>query len=154
MLAAISRRWFVGGAAATPALATFSAGCRAADPARLDGRSILITGAASGFGNLGALHYARLGAKVIATMRNLPRPEAEALARTARDEKLDITIVEIDVLDDSAVARGVAEHGDGLERLARGANEPCSTGGVAAEPHRECAAAVRPRQTDFVPEPL
>ena len=30
MLAAISRRWFVGGTAATPALAAFSAGCRAA----------------------------------------------------------------------------------------------------------------------------
>ena len=118
MLHAISRRLLLGGAIATPALAALGAGCKAAAPgARLDGKSILITGSASGFGNLGALHYARLGARVVASMRNLPRPEAEALAAAARGEKLDLHIIEIDVLDDASVRRGVAA----AERLAGGA---------------------------------
>ncbi len=83
----------------------------------LTGKSVLITGCSSGFGYLGALHYARSGAKVIATMRNLPRPEADEMLKTVADENLDIHIVEIDVLDDAAVTAGVAE----AERLAGGA---------------------------------
>jgi len=75
----------------------------------LAGRSILITGTSSGFGNLGAKHYARLGAKVFATMRNLPRPEAEELRKLARDEKLDVTVLELDVLSDEQVAGAVGE---------------------------------------------
>lgn len=83
----------------------------------LSGKSILITGASSGFGNLGALLYARQGAKVFATMRNLPRPEAKALQQVAQAEKLDITVLELDVLSDASVAKAVAE----AERLAGGA---------------------------------
>ncbi len=82
----------------------------------LKGKTFLITGTSSGFGNLGAAHYARLGAKVFATMRNVPRPEAEALRKLARDEKLDITILELDVLSDALVARAVAQ----AERLGGG----------------------------------
>lgn len=80
----------------------------------LTGISILITGASSGFGRLGAEHYARQGAKVFASMRNLPRPEADALRQLARDQKLDITVLEIDVRNDAQVAAGVKE----AERLA------------------------------------
>ncbi len=92
---------------------------RAAAPAVpfLGGKSILVTGSSTGFGHAGALLYARAGAKVIASMRNVPRPEAETLRRVARDERLDLHVVEIDVTDDASVARGVAE----AERIAGGA---------------------------------
>lgn len=83
----------------------------------LAGKSFLITGASSGFGNLGALLYARQGAKVFATMRNLPRPEAAELRKIAKTESLDITVLELDVLSDASVARAVAQ----AEKLAGGA---------------------------------
>ena len=108
----IDRRSLLAGAAATTALA---AGAARAQPDRvaarpdLSGKSILITGCSSGFGRAGAEHYARLGAKVFATMRNLPRPEGEELERLARDERLDITVLELDVLDDDMVARAVSQ---------------------------------------------
>ncbi|WP_338445874.1 SDR family oxidoreductase [Pelagerythrobacter marensis] len=116
----IDRRSLLAGAAATTALAATATRARAdavsASP-DLSGKSILITGCSSGFGRVGAEHYARLGAKVFATMRNLPRPEAAELERLARDEDLDITVLELDVLDDEMVARAVAE----AERQAGGA---------------------------------
>lgn len=74
----------------------------------LDGKTILITGAASGFGRLGAEHYARLGARVFASMRGLPRPEAAELEKLAVDEGLAIEVVEIDVMSDESVTAGVA----------------------------------------------
>lgn len=104
-----SRRDLIAGAAAltaaTPAL--LHAATPPAPPS-LKGRTVLITGCSSGFGRVGALLYAQLGAKVIATMRNLPRPEAESLAAEAAKEKLDLHIVEIDVTDDASVASGTA----------------------------------------------
>lgn len=75
----------------------------------LSGKSILITGASSGFGRLGAEYYARQGAKVFATMRNVPRAEADELRDLASAESLDISIVEIDVTSDSQTEAGVAE---------------------------------------------
>ena len=80
----------------------------ATDKIDLTGVSILITGCSSGFGRLGAEHYARLGAKVFATMRNLPRPEAAELENLAKAEKLDITVLEIDITKDDQVEAGVA----------------------------------------------
>ena len=78
------------------------------DKIDLTGLSILITGCSSGFGRLGAEHYARLGAKVFATMRNLPRPEAAELEALATSEALDITVLEIDVTKDDQVEAGVS----------------------------------------------
>ncbi|GGJ49780.1 SDR family NAD(P)-dependent oxidoreductase [Sphingopyxis bauzanensis] len=105
-----SRRELIAGAAAltatTPAL--LHAATPAAAPS-LKGRTILITGTSSGFGRVGALYYAGLGAKVIATMRGLPRPEADTLAAEAAKEKLDLHIVEIDVTSDVSVAAGTAK---------------------------------------------
>lgn len=75
----------------------------------LTGKSVLITGSSSGFGRAGAEHYARLGAKVFATMRNLPRPEADELLNLANRENLDITVIEIDVTDDEQVKAGVVK---------------------------------------------
>ncbi|GGX62794.1 short-chain dehydrogenase/reductase [Litorimonas cladophorae] len=90
--------------AATPSLA---ADDTSETPLDLTGTSILITGTSSGFGRLGAEHYARLGAKVFATMRNLPRPEATELKELANAEGLDITVIEIDVTQDRQVKSGV-----------------------------------------------
>ncbi|MBU2033753.1 MAG: SDR family NAD(P)-dependent oxidoreductase, partial [Alphaproteobacteria bacterium] len=61
------------------------------------------------FGRLGAEHYARAGARVFATMRGLPRPEAEELRSLAAREGLNLHVIEIDVLSDEQVERGVAE---------------------------------------------
>ena len=93
------------------AAAAYATGCaqtsQATDTIDLTGVSILITGCSSGFGRLGAEHYARLGAKVFATMRNLPRPEAAELEALAKSEKLDITVLEIDITKDAQVTAGV-----------------------------------------------
>ncbi|MGB3712033.1 MAG: SDR family oxidoreductase [Erythrobacter sp.] len=108
----LNRRTLLAGAAATAAFAataSFAQGDMVEATPDLAGKSVLITGTSSGFGRLGAEHYARLGAKVFATMRGLPRPEAEELRQLARDENLDITVIEIDVLDDAQVEAGVAE---------------------------------------------
>lgn len=111
-MTALTRRTLLAGAAATTALAATAARAQtdAIEPkADLAGKSVLITGCSSGFGRLGAEHYARLGAKVFATMRNLPRPEGEELLKLAREEALYIHVIEIDVRSDEQVANGVAE---------------------------------------------
>jgi len=108
----LNRRNLLIGAAATGALAASAAYAQAdmveATP-DLSGKSVLITGTSSGFGRLGAEHYARLGATVFATMRNVPRPEADELRQLARDENLDLHVIEIDVLSDEQVEAGIAE---------------------------------------------
>lgn len=108
----LNRRTLLAGAAATAALAAQRA--EAAEPvfspeASLKGRSVLITGCSSGFGRLAAELLARQGAKVFATMRGLPRPEAEQLRILALNERLDLHVIEIDVTSDEQVANGVAE---------------------------------------------
>ncbi|MFN3944360.1 MAG: SDR family oxidoreductase [Allosphingosinicella sp.] len=102
--------------AAAPAAAAAVQADEGAGAPDLRGKTILVTGTSSGFGRIGSLLYARAGARVIATMRGLPRPEAEELREAARAERLDLHVVEIDVLDDASVARGVAE----AERIAGG----------------------------------
>ena len=87
---------------------TNSSGASASETIDLTGVSILITGCSSGFGRLGAEHYARLGAKVFATMRNLPRPEATELQALADSDELDITVLEIDVTKDDQVKAGIS----------------------------------------------
>ena len=106
----LDRRRLLGAAAATTAaMATASLPVRAAAMPDLKGKSVLITGCSSGFGRLAAEHLARAGAKVFATMRNLPRPEGEELRALAAADKLDIHLIAIDVLSDEQVAAGVAE---------------------------------------------
>lgn len=116
----LSRRSVLAGAAAMTAAAG-TAGASAAEPAAsLGGKSILITGTSSGFGRLSALHFARLGGTVIASMRNLKggkRPEAQELMDTASDEKLKLSVVEIDVTKDDEVNAGVTK----AEKIAGGA---------------------------------
>lgn len=114
----MNRRELILGTAAVASTAIGTPACSQAksEEPDLTGKSILITGCSSGFGRLGAEHYARLGAKVFATMRNVPRSEADELAMLAKQDKLDITIIEIDVRSDQQVAQGVAE----AEKLAGG----------------------------------
>jgi NAD(P)-dependent dehydrogenase (short-subunit alcohol dehydrogenase family) len=116
----INRRTLLGGAAATTVLAAAAAHAQSdvlQASRNLKGKSILITGCSSGFGRLAAESFAEDGAVVIASMRNLPRPEADELERVARDKGLDLHVIEIDVTDDQQVLRGVAE----AERIAGGA---------------------------------
>lgn len=94
-------------AAATPSFAQGAVDSPAGKS--LAGKSFLVTGASSGFGRLGALLYARQGARVFATMRGLPRPEAEDLRKIARDEKLDLHVLALDVTSDDQVAAAVAK---------------------------------------------
>lgn len=108
-MTAISRRHLLAGTGAVAATAAMPAAPVPAAERSLAGKSFLITGTSSGFGRLGALHYARLGARVFATMRNLPRPEAEELTRIAAAEKLDLQVLPLDVRSDEQVASTIAE---------------------------------------------
>ena len=108
----LDRRALLAGAAATAALAAQRAS--AAEPVytpqlSFKGKSVLITGCSSGFGRLTAELLARQGAKVFATMRNLPRPEADALRMMALKDRLDLQVIEIDVTSDEQIANGIAE---------------------------------------------
>lgn len=108
----IDRRSLLAGAAATGALAataSFAQPDMVETSPDLSGKSVLITGCSSGFGRLSAEHFARSGARVFATMRNIPRAEAEELRQLATDENLDLHVIEIDVLSDEQVASGVQE---------------------------------------------
>lgn len=124
----IDRRGLLAGAAATGAFAATASFAQPdhvhAEP-DLSGKAFLITGTSSGFGRAGAEYYARCGARVFATMRNLPRPEADELRQLASDEGLDLHVIEIDVLSDAQVAAGVAEaeriNGGGMDVLVNNA---------------------------------
>jgi NAD(P)-dependent dehydrogenase (short-subunit alcohol dehydrogenase family) len=108
-MAPLSRRSLLAASGAAAALAAAPVAALADANGSLAGRSFLITGASSGFGRLGALLYARAGARVFATMRNLPRPEAAELEQIARAEKLDLHVLTLDVRSDEQVAKAVAE---------------------------------------------
>lgn len=109
-MTSFSRRQVISTGAALPlAMALPSSDLAAVAPGSLAGKSILITGCSSGFGRLTALHCAQLGAKVVASMRNMPRHEARELAQEAKSRRLDLSVVEIDVLDDASVARGTKQ---------------------------------------------
>jgi NAD(P)-dependent dehydrogenase (short-subunit alcohol dehydrogenase family) len=118
-----NRRALLGGASAIAAAAFAGPRAAAQDSAAVpnfSGKSVLITGTSSGFGKLTAIHLARLGANVIASMRNFDngaRPEAQELAQIATEENLSLNVVEIDVLDDALIASGVEK----AEAIAGGA---------------------------------
>lgn len=77
-----------------------------------DKRTVLITGTNTGFGNLMMRAVARAGFHAIGTMRDIAgrnREAADELRRLGETENLAIDLVEIDVVDDASVHRGVAE---------------------------------------------
>ncbi len=109
-----SRRQMLGGLALTSAVAAAAPALAAqpASPIDLSGKSVLITGTSSGFGRLTALHAARAGARVFATMRNMAggqRAEAVELAEIARRENLRIDLIELDVTHPAQVTAAIGE---------------------------------------------
>lgn len=117
-----TRRTLLGGVSmlAAASLAPRAAAQETNATPNFNGKSVLITGTSSGFGRLTALHLARLGATVIASMRNLDdgaRAEAKDLRKIADDKGLKLSVVDIDVTDDALVADGVKQ----AEEIAGGA---------------------------------
>jgi NAD(P)-dependent dehydrogenase (short-subunit alcohol dehydrogenase family) len=74
---------------------------------------VLVTGCSSGFGLLTALHFARSGDTVVATMRDTAK--AGELERPRDQEGLPLDVASLDVTDDASVAAAVGrvldEHG-------------------------------------------
>ena len=69
--------------------------------------NILITGSSTGIGQEAAIHLARAGHRVFASCRN---PEgAVDLRRRISEEKLDVTVMALDLLDQGSIDRCVAE---------------------------------------------
>jgi NAD(P)-dependent dehydrogenase (short-subunit alcohol dehydrogenase family) len=66
----------------------------------------LVTGASTGIGEATALHFARLGHTVYASMRT-PDASGGLLRRAAEDEKLDLELITLDVDDSASVAAAV-----------------------------------------------
>jgi NAD(P)-dependent dehydrogenase (short-subunit alcohol dehydrogenase family) len=67
----------------------------------------LVTGTSTGIGFATALHFARHGYQVVATMRNLAK--AGPLEEAARAERLPLTVRELDVTRQDSIDRAVAE---------------------------------------------
>ena len=68
--------------------------------------TVLITGCSSGFGKLAALHFARKGDTVYASMRNTKK--GAELEQARDDEKLKIELLQLDVTDEASVKKAVA----------------------------------------------
>ena len=72
--------------------------------------TVLITGASTGFGRDTAERLARRGHRVYATMRDIGNRNAEhraALEKLARDEDVDVHVLELDVTREASVQRAV-----------------------------------------------
>src|SRR3979411_3546717 len=79
---------------------------------------IVITGASSGFGRLSANALAKAGHTVYASMRDtdgLNAPQVEAAAKFAKENKVDLRTIELDVASqasaDAAIQRIVRDNG-------------------------------------------
>ena len=73
-------------------------------------KTVVITGSSSGFGYLTTLSLARKGYKVWATMRNSQTKNAskkEELLKMAQEEKLQISVVDMDVNSDDSVSKAI-----------------------------------------------
>jgi NAD(P)-dependent dehydrogenase (short-subunit alcohol dehydrogenase family) len=68
----------------------------------------LITGTSTGIGQATALHLARKGYRVFASMRN-PETGAATLTDAAKDEGLPLHVIQLDVDDPDSVSRAVQE---------------------------------------------
>ena len=73
---------------------------------------VLVTGTTSGFGRLISETLARKGYQVYASMRHSTgknQAAAEHLVSLARDEALDLHVIDLDVTDDSSIQQAVAK---------------------------------------------
>jgi NAD(P)-dependent dehydrogenase (short-subunit alcohol dehydrogenase family) len=71
------------------------------------GKTVLVTGATSGLGRAAAIHLAERGYRVFAAGRSGGR--RAALEATARERRLALTTIEMDVRDDGSVDRAIAQ---------------------------------------------
>ena len=77
-----------------------------------DQKVILVTGSSNGIGRLTVATLARKGHTVYASMRDANGRNAAArieLQQLAKDENLDLTVIELDVTDDTSVEKAVAD---------------------------------------------
>ena len=77
-----------------------------------DLKVILVTGSSNGIGRLTVATLARQGHTVYASMRDANGRNAAArteLQQLAKDENLDLTVIELDVTDDTSVEKAVAD---------------------------------------------
>jgi NAD(P)-dependent dehydrogenase (short-subunit alcohol dehydrogenase family) len=71
------------------------------------GETVLVTGATSGLGKAAAIHLAEQGYQVFAAGRSGER--RAALQATARERRLPLTTMEMDVRDDESIDRAMAQ---------------------------------------------
>ena len=79
---------------------------------RLDGRTAVVVGGGSGIGREGALALAAHGATVICADRDLAAAQGTVDLAAGGEGAGELRAYELDVLDESAVARAVTELGD------------------------------------------
>lgn len=78
----------------------------------LDQKVILVTGSSNGIGRLTVATLARQGHTVYASMRDANGRNAAArteLQQLAKDENLDLNVIELDVTDETSVEKAVAD---------------------------------------------
>ena len=69
-------------------------------------RTFFVTGASTGIGEAIAVHFARRGDRVYATMRT-PDKSAQAISKLAMEEGLDLRILALDVTDPASIEAAV-----------------------------------------------
>jgi NAD(P)-dependent dehydrogenase (short-subunit alcohol dehydrogenase family) len=94
-------------------------------------RTVLLTGSSSGFGFLASTTLARRGHRVFASMRDPAARNADAassLERCAREENLELRVIELDVRDESsarAAVEAVLREAGRLDVLVNNAGAGC-----------------------------
>ena len=96
----------------------------AADPPRMDGTVVLVTGAASGLGLASAVQFARLGATVYALARNEQRARDAVRGVLAEAPGVDVRPSSCDLADLGAIRRFAEEFSAGEPRLACSSTTP------------------------------
>jgi NAD(P)-dependent dehydrogenase (short-subunit alcohol dehydrogenase family) len=107
------------------------------DMPRLDGKTVVVTGANSGLGYEGSLAFAEKGAAVVMACRSVDRGE-RAADEIRRESDLDRDDLDLDVREcDLASLDSVREFADGLADDYDGVDVLCNNAGVMAIPRSE-----------------